>query len=49
VFQDVKKPIYKGSKTTYAKWATDHGFTFSDKGVVPASWIKELKNPSPTK
>lgn len=43
VFQDVKKPIYKGSKTTYAKWATDHGFTFADKGVVPASWIKELK------
>jgi hypothetical protein len=47
VFQDVKKPIYKGSKTTYAKWATDHGFTFSDKGVVPASWIRELKKTSP--
>ena len=27
VFQDMKKPIYRGSKTTYAKWATDHGFT----------------------
>lgn len=43
VFQNAKKPIYKGSKTTYAKWATDHGFTWADKGVVPASWIKELK------
>lgn len=43
VFQDAKKPIYKGSKTTYAKWATDHGFTFSDKGVVPPAWKNELK------
>lgn len=43
VFQDAKKPIYKGSKTTYAKWATDHGFTWSDRGVVPASWLAELR------
>jgi Phage endonuclease I len=46
VFQDAKKPIYKGSKTTYAKWADDHGFTWADKGVVPAAWIRELKKPS---
>ena len=52
VFQDAKKPIYKGSKTTYAKWATDHGFTWADRGVVPASWIAEMrsaKRKSPTK
>jgi hypothetical protein len=43
VFQDGNKPIYKGSKTTYGKWATDHGFMWSDKGIVPASWLKEMK------
>uniref|UniRef100_E6VL74 Endonuclease I n=1 Tax=Rhodopseudomonas palustris (strain DX-1) TaxID=652103 RepID=E6VL74_RHOPX len=46
VFQNAKKPIYKGSKTTYAKWATDHGFEWSDRGVVPASLINELKKTS---
>lgn len=49
VFQDAKKPIYKGSKTTYAKWATDHGFTWADKGIVPPAWLKELKKSPPTK
>jgi Phage endonuclease I len=44
VFQNARLPIYRGSKTTYAKWATDHGFPFSDKGVVPAAWIEEMKN-----
>jgi hypothetical protein len=44
VFQNAAKPIYKGSKTTYGKWATDHNFAWADKGIVPASWIKELKN-----
>jgi len=43
VFQDAKKPIYKGSKTSYANWADKHGFTWADRGLVPASWIKELK------
>lgn len=43
VFQNASKPIYKGSKTTYAKWADDHGFPWADKGTVPASWIKEMK------
>lgn len=43
VFQDAKKPIYKGSKTTYAKWATDHGFKWSDKGRVPAEWVEEMR------
>jgi hypothetical protein len=43
VFQDARKPIYKGSKTTYAKWAADHGFTWADRGVVPAAWINELR------
>ncbi len=43
VFSDANKKIYKGSPTTYGKWATDHNFKWADKGVVPASWIKEMK------
>jgi hypothetical protein len=43
VFQDANKPIYKGSPTSYAKWATDHGFKWADKGIVPAAWITEMK------
>lgn len=43
VFQDASKPIYKGSKTTYAKWAQDHGFMWADKGTVPLSWIKQMQ------
>ena len=43
LFQDASKSIYKGSPTTYAEWATDHGFPWADKGTVPASWIKEMK------
>jgi hypothetical protein len=43
VFQNANAKIYKGSKTTYAKWAEDHDFKWADKGIVPASWIKELK------
>lgn len=43
VFQNAQMPIYKGSKTTYAKWADDHGFPWADKGTVPPSWIKQMK------
>lgn len=43
VFQDANKPIYKGSKTTYGQWATDHGFLWADKGVVPEEWLKDIK------
>jgi hypothetical protein len=43
VFQNANATIYKGSKTTYSKWATDHGFLWADKGTVPAAWLKELK------
>lgn len=43
IFQNANLKIYKGSKTTYAKWATDHGFKWSDKGRVPPEWITELK------
>jgi hypothetical protein len=45
IFTSAKKPIYKGSKTTYAKWADDHGFKWAEKRV-PRSWIEEIKRAS---
>lgn len=41
VFQSPSTPIYKGSKTTYAKWAEDHGFKWCSK-VVPKEWLEEI-------
>lgn len=33
--------IYKGSKTTYAMWADDNGFEWTDiKKGLPPEWIK---------
>ncbi len=43
VFSDASKKIHKTSKTTYGQWATDHGFKWADKGVVPDAWIREMK------
>jgi hypothetical protein len=43
VFTDANKKLYKGSKTTYAKWADDNGFKWSTKGVIPDEWLEELK------
>lgn len=43
VFQRASTKIYKGSPTTYAKWATDSGFLWADKGTIPPDWIKEMK------
>jgi hypothetical protein len=43
VFSDANKKIYKGSPTTYAQWADDHGFLWSTKGEVPSAWITDLK------
>jgi hypothetical protein len=43
VFQNASKTIYKNSPTTYGQWATDHGFKWADKGIVPDEWIEEMK------
>lgn len=43
IFDRASMPIYKGSKTTYAKWADDHGFKWADKRTVPAAWLAEIK------
>src|SRR5712664_32053 len=43
VFQNPKSKIYKGSKTTYAQWADDHGFKWCKDGQFPAEWLEEIK------
>jgi hypothetical protein len=40
VFSRANAPIYKGSKTTHAMWATKHGFKFAEK-LIPPEWHKE--------
>lgn len=44
LFQDARKPIYKGSKTNYGDWADKHGFKWTDKRRgVPREWLLEMK------
>jgi hypothetical protein len=43
VFQRAATRIYPGSPTTNGQWATDHGFLWSDKGIVPPAWIIEIQ------
>jgi hypothetical protein len=40
VFTNPNAPIYKGSPTTQAMWATAQGFKFA-KGLIPDSWFEE--------
>ena len=42
VFSYARGKIYKGSKTTYAKWAADHGYKWADK-TIPEAWLLEPK------
>jgi len=43
VFQNANNPIYKGSQTTYAKWAEDHGIKWADEGKIPEDWLIEMR------
>lgn len=43
VFSRSGEKIAKGSKTTYAMWATREGFEYADK-VIPQEWMKEPRN-----
>jgi hypothetical protein len=43
VFQRASTKIRKGSPTSYAMWADEHGFKWADKGTIPPEWIKEMK------
>ena len=39
VFQSPFNKIYKGSKTTYAKWAEKHGFPWCAFHSIPIEWL----------
>ena len=39
IFQNASNKIYRGSKTTYGKWADQHGFIWADN-VLPPEWLK---------
>ena len=39
VFQAPYNKIYKGSKTTYAKWAEKHGFLWCSFHSIPIAWL----------
>lgn len=40
VFSRANAPIYKGSRTTHAMWAEQHGFTYAEK-LIPPAWLRE--------
>ncbi len=40
VFSSSRKPLYKGSPTTYAAWCEKNGFQYADK-LIPESWLQE--------
>ena len=42
VFQNANNKIYKGSKTTYAKWCEKNGFKYASK-LIPSAWFLESK------
>ena len=39
VFQAPYNKIYKGSRTTYAKWAEKHGFPWTHFKSIPLEWL----------
>ena len=43
VFSRAEAAIYKGSKTTNAKWAEKHGFKWAEK-LIPETWMREPVN-----
>jgi hypothetical protein len=44
VFSNPNSRISKTSKTTYGKWATDHGFPSAAR-LIPVEWLHEPPNP----
>ena len=42
IFSRASTPIYKGSPTSYGKWAEDHNFLWCEK-AVPDEWLREIR------
>ena len=40
VFENSRRKLRKGAKSTYAEWCTKHGFTYYDR-IIPKEWLKE--------
>ena len=40
IFQNENNVLYKGSKTTYAKWCDKHKFKYANR-IIPKNWLKE--------
>jgi len=48
VFENSKRKLSKGAKSTYAQWCIKHGFMFYDR-IIPEDWLKEKgKNKHPS-
>lgn len=43
VFDRASNKLNKDSKTTYAEWATKHGFLWCEK-IIPPTWIESTKH-----
>ena len=42
VFENSKRKLRKGAKSTYGQWCAKYDFLYSDR-VIPESWLKENK------
>jgi len=42
VFSNARAKIYKGSKTTHARWASKYGFPWAHR-KIPDEWLKESR------
>ncbi len=40
VFENSKRKLSKGAKSTYAQWCIKHGFRYYDR-IIPEDWLKE--------
>ena len=47
VFENSRKKLRKGAKSTYAEWCIKYGFRYYDR-IIPEDWLKEKgKNKHP--
>ena len=40
VFENSRRKLSKGAKTTYAQWCDRNKFTYCDR-IIPQEWLKE--------
>ena len=47
IFENYKRKLRKGAKSTYAEWCIKYGFRYYDR-IIPEDWLKEKgKNKHP--